>query len=539
MILKNRDYPLYDVTPIADLKDMVKARAREIPNKIAFRYFRNKSDIIEKNYAEFDAEVDALGSFMFANGMKNTHIAVIGENSYEWLLVYFATVNGGNVSIPLDKELSTEEIKALLIKSDCDTIFCSSSYIDLLDGIEGITVHSMKEINKIIEEGRRIIKSGNREYIDYKIDTNALSMIVFTSGTTGKSKGVMMTQKNIISDINDGCQNFILEGKIIAILPFHHLFGLVVGMLMVFNYRQTIFINKSLKNLKRDLLEAKPQTTFLVPLFVETFHKQIWEIAKNNGKDKKLRLAMKFSGFLLRIGIDMRRKLFKDVLAAFGDDIEYILCGGAKLDSIYIKEFRSWGVEILNAYGVTECSPGVAVNRNYFHKDDSAGLAIPNLQLKIAEDSEILIKGNTVTNGYYKDDVATSEALIDGWYHSGDLGYLDDDGFLYVTGRKKNLIILSNGENVSPEELEFLVSKHSEVQEVIVYEENGSIAVEIFPTESYIGNSELFNSIISEINGNLPTYKQIARIHLRDTEFPKNTSKKIVRYKIKENEENV
>lgn len=537
--MKNRAYPLYDVTPIADLKDMVKVRAREIPEKIAFRYFRNKSEIVEKTYAEFDAEVDALGSFMFANGMKGRHIAVIGENSYEWLLVYFATVNGGNVSVPLDKELSADEISELLSKSDCDTVFCSYSYLDLFDGIEGVIVYSMKDLDRYIEEGKKIIEAGNREYIDYKIDIDALSMIVFTSGTTGKSKGVMMTQKNIISDINDGCRNFVLEGGIIAVLPFHHLFGLVVGMLMVFNYKQAIFINKSLKNIKRDLLEAKPQTTFFVPLFVETFYKQIWETAKSSGKDKKLRSAMKFSNFLLKIGIDMRRKLFKDVLAAFGGDIEYILCGGAKLDPMYVKEFRSWGVEILNAYGITECSPGVAVNRNYFHKDDSAGLAIPNLQLKITEDSEILIKGNTVTRGYYKDDAATSEVLIDGWYHSGDLGYLDDDGFLYVTGRKKNLIILSNGENVSPEELEFLVSKHNEVQEVIVYEENGSIAAEIFPAESYIGNNEYFNSIISEINGKLPTYKQITKIHLRDTEFPKNTSKKIIRYKIKENKENV
>lgn len=538
-MLKNKAYPLYNETRIADIKDMVKSRAKEMPDNIAFRFFRGKNEIVEKTYAEFDNEVDALGTYMFVNGMKGKHVAIIGENSYEWLLVYFTVINGGNVAVPIDKELSAEDMAKQLKKADCDAVFCSSGYIDLLNGIDDISVHSMKFIEEYIEKGKEEIKAGNRDYIDYTIDVNALSMIVFTSGTTGVSKGVMMTQRNIVADINDGCRNYKLEGKIIALLPFHHLFGLVVGMLMVFYYKQTIFINKSLKNIKRDLLEAKPFATFLVPLFVETFYKQVWETAKSSGKDKKLRSAMRFSNFLLKIGIDKRRKFFKDVLAAFGGEITYILCGGAKLDPMYVKEFRAWGVEILNAYGVTECSPGVAVNRNYFHKDDSAGLAIPNLQLKISDDSEILIKGETVTSGYYKDDAATSEVIKDGWYHSGDLGYLDDDGFLYVTGRKKNLIILSNGENVSPEELEFKIQKCSDVQEVVVYEENGAIVAEIYPTEEHIGDNEHFSKMIDEVNKELPTYKQIAKVKLRDTEFPKNTSRKIVRYKLTEDKNNV
>jgi long-chain acyl-CoA synthetase len=281
---------------------------------------------------------------------------------------------------------------------------------------------------------------------------------------------------------------------------------------------------------QKDIQTSKPQTMFLVPLFVETFSHQIWDNARKNGKEKTLKIMMKISDFLLKLGIDIRGICFKSVQQAFGGNLQYIISGGAKLNVQYIKEFRSWGIEILNGYGTTECSPCVAVNRNFYHKDGTVGLPLPNLKVKINEDGEVLIKGTPVMLGYYKDEKSTSEVLKDGWYSTGDIGFLDNDGFLTLTGRKKNLIILSNGENISPEELETDLLQDRAVREVIVYEINGAITAEIYPSEAYINNNAYFATLRKSINKNRPLYKQIGKIVLRDTEFPKNTSGKIIRY---------
>lgn len=245
---------------------------------------------------------------------------------------------------------------------------------------------------------------------------------------------------------------------------------------------------------------------------------------------------MKTSGFLRCFGIDMRRKLFASIRQIFGGELEYIISGGAGIAEEYVKEFRSWGIEILNGYGTTECSPCAAVNRNEYHRDGTVGLTVPGTEVKIAEDGEVWIRGGHVMLGYYKDQEATDEVLKDGWYATGDLGYLDKNGFLTLTGRKKNLIILSNGENVSPEELEQDFLKDTAVREVMVYEEKGIITAEIYPEEEYRGKEEYFQHLMRQINHRKPSYKQVGRIKLRDEEFLKNTSKKIIRYN-KEKEE--
>jgi long-chain acyl-CoA synthetase len=388
----------------------------------------------------------------------------------------------------------------------------------------------MSKMQDYIDEGNRHISEKNTSYIDYVIDRKKMCCIMFTSGTSGESKGVMLSHENIAGDINGSCQLFKLDGNTMAVLPFHHAFGLVVGVLMVFNYGHTTYISKSLKRMQNDLQSAKPQTMFLVPLFVETFSRQIWDNARKSGKEKTLKIMMKISDFLLKLGIDIRGYWFKSVFQAFGGSLQYIICGGADVNVKYIREFRSWGIEILNGYGTTECSPCVAVNRNFHHKDGTVGLPLPNVKVRIAEDGEVLIKGTPVMLGYYKDDKVTSEALKHGWYSTGDIGFLDNDGFLTLTGRKKNLIILNNGENISPEELESDILQDIAVQEVLVYETDGIIAAEIYPFEEYLHNDEYFENLRKSINKNRPIYKQISKVTLRETEFPKNTSGKIVRY---------
>lgn len=531
--MKNKPYPLYDYPLIHDLKDLTNQRAIDEPDAVAFSWISKKT-LVSKSCKEFNSDINALGTYLFSEGYQNTHIAIIGENSYEWVLSYFSVVNGGNIAVPLDKEISSETAELLLKKSDCSVVICSDTYKDIFDSLELSRLIVMSEIQNMIDIGNSLIDGGNHDFTDYKIDLEKMCSIVFTSGTTGNSKGVMLCQKGITAVINNSCPNFRPDGGTLQLLPLHHMFGLVVSLMMVFNYRQPIFINSSLKNIKSDFQSAKPQTIFVVPLHMETFYKQIWETAKKQGKTKTLKAAMKISNFLLRFHIDLRKKLFASVRNAFGGNLVYVGCGGAGIDPFYIKEFRTFGVEILTAYGITECSPGIASNRNFHHRDGSVGLPVVNCEVKIADDGEIMFKGDNVFLGYYKDPEATKKSFRDGWYLTGDLGKLDKDGFLFVTGRKKNLIIRSNGENISPEEIEAVFLKNEAVEEVVVYEENAAIVAEIFPSENWINNNEYFDALLKKVNSDLPLYKQVNKIKLRSSEFEKNSSKKILRYKLTE-----
>lgn len=537
--MRNKPYDLYTLPRIENLKDMLLQKAETKSESIAFTYSKGKNGIIEKSYKEFNEEVNALGTWIFNEGLQGKHIAIMGENSYEWLLCFFAIVNGGNVAVPIDKELPQEEIAKLICKADAEAVFVSASYLNVVKDMD-INVYSMADMNNFLEEGNLFIKGGKHEFLKYNIDSEQMCCIMFTSGTFGSSKGVMLSHRNIAEDINGSCKLVVLEGNTIALLPFHHAFGLVVGVFMMFNYGYTVFLNRSLKNVQRDLQIAKPQTMFLVPLFVETFHKQIWSQAKKEGKDKLLRMMMTVSDFLLRIGIDIRKKAFASIRKSFGGNLSYIICGGAPLISQYVKEFRSFGIEILNGYGTTECSPGTAVNRNYFHKDGTVGVPLPGVDVKLGSDGEVLVRGPIVMQGYYKDEEATRQAITDGWYKTGDLGAIDKDGFLTLTGRKKNLIILSNGENISPEELETDFQKDEAVQEVLVYEKEGKIIAEIFPNEEFFctlhgdntgeNTKTYLNELCKKVNRGRPLYKQVHAVIIRDAEFPKNSSKKILRY---------
>lgn len=549
--MKNKPYDLYELPLIRDLKDMIIQKKERKPDDIAFTYSKGRNQIVKKTYGEFYDEVNALVTWLHRQELQEKHIAVLGENSYEWLVCFFAIVCGGCVAVPIDKELPAREIKNLFIKADVQAIIYSKPYrevaenaVEMLPQIteqkenaKKFAAYSMADLESFLEEGKELLASGYRSFIDYQIDRKKMCCIMFTSGTSGSCKGVMLSHENIAEDINSSCRLFVLEGNTIAVLPFHHAFGLVVAVFMVFHYGYTIYINRSLKMIQKDLQRAKPQTMFLVPLFVETFHKQIWATAKKEGKEKLLKKMMKLSDFLLKFGVDSRKKLFASVCQAFGGNTEYIICGGAPLGIQYIKEFRSWGIEILNGYGTTECAPCAAVNRNHYNKDGTVGVAVPGVHMSIGEDGEVFIKGPIVMMGYYKDDNATNEVLNDGWYATGDLGFVDEEGFLTLTGRKKNLIILSNGENVSPEELESDFLKYEAVQEVLVYEQNQTIVAEIYPDTDYLKENdsdvdvqEYFDRIRSEVNRNRPIYKQVGEILLRDSEFPKNTSKKILRY---------
>lgn len=523
-ITVNKNYPYYVIPSIKSIKDMLEQRAVDHKGKTAFTFRKGKNQLQTKIFDEVYSEVRKLEYFLTERYPVGSHIAVIGENSYEWILAFLAIVTSGNVAVPIDKELPANEVATLISKADVTAVFCSGTYIDLVDGFPKKDVYMLKSIYSILVQYEE--NGANNQF-----QKDDLACIFFTSGTSGNAKGVMLSQGNLVAEINNTCQLFKLEGDTLAVLPFHHAFGLVVGVLMVYNYGYCNFINKSLKRIKDDLLTAKPQTLFLVPLFVETFYKQIWDTAKKTGKGKILRIMVKVCSVLRYIGIDIRSIAFKSIRQNFGGNISYIICGGAMLDPFYVKEFRSFGIEVLNGYGTTECSPCTAVNRNNYHKDGSVGVLIPESEVKIADDGEVWIKGPHVMLGYYKDQQASAAVLMDGWYATGDLGVLDENGFLTLTGRKKNLIIVSNGENISPEELENDIGRDPSVIEVLVYDKAGLIIAEIYPDELHMGDEEYFEKLRRRVNTGRPIYKQIAQIKLRDKEFIKNTSKKIVRYK--------
>ncbi len=528
--MKNKKYPLYDtLEEITDLKDLVLTKASDLPNKIAFVYPCETGEM-RKTFSDLKEDINAFGTWMYKHKMIDKHVAVIGKNSYEWLVTFLACVNGGNVAVAIDKSLPAEEINSLIRLGECDYAFVTDQYVDKIEPKVVKKVVDLGTFDTILYEGRKLLRDKHTDFLTYKIIPDKTAAILFTSGTSGKSKGVELTNHNLAFEINRTCQLFKLDGSVLAVLPFHHAFGLVVGIFMVMNYGQSIYINKSPKFVKKNMADFKPQTMFLVPMFVEFFHKQIWAEIDKKGKSNAIKGLMASTDLLLKTGVDVRKKSYAAIHKVFGGNLEYIICGGAALDPMYVKEFRSWGIEILNGYGTTECSPVTAVNRPFHHKDGSVGQLVPDTEVKVSADGEILFRGDHVMKGYYKDEEATNAAIEDGWYHTGDLGYVDDDGFIMLTGRKKNLIILSNGENLSPEELEEDIARDPQVREVLVYDEDGKITAEIYPEEEYFDNYEYFNELKEKINNKRPMFKRIANVKLRKEEFIKNASMKIVRY---------
>ena len=536
MKLKNKDYPLYKTLPeVHNLKELVTLRADESGDEVALSFNNESDQKVSKTFAQVAKEVNSLGTWLYTQGYqpkdgKLYHIAVLGDNSYAWLIAFLAITNGGNVAVPIDKDLADHEVMRIINKADVDAIFIADDKKDLVKDFKQEKVYLLSQLATFKQEGLDSIHAGNKSYYEAEMVDENPTIIIFTSGTSGQSKGAVLTNRNIGAELTLTVQNFKPEGSTVAVLPFHHAFGLIVGIFMVYYYGFETFINKNLRTISKALVNEKPNTIFLVPLFVEAFHKQIWRAADKQKATAKLKAAMALSNSMLKTGIDMREKFFESVLTPFGRNLKWIICGGAALDPFYVKEFRSWGIEILNGYGMTECSPVVSVNRNLYRKDGTIGRGIPGADFKTADDEELLVRGPFLMQGYYKDPELTAEAIDEeGWYHTGDLGYVDEEGFIHLTGRKKNLIILSTGENISPEELEENLQRDPAVCECLVYEQDKKIVAEVFPEEDYRGNQEYFDKLIKKLNHPRPPYKHITAVFLRDEEFPKNSTHKILR----------
>lgn len=564
---RKKNYPLYETTVFEDFRIMTENVAAKYPNKIAYSFKENphKPAVTRKTFAETKDYIVAMGTGLVAEGVREKHIAIIGEASYNWVTSYYATMSIGAVTVPVDKELPAEDIKSILESAECDFVIYSSVIDAKLQTIypeltrkpvliclsKTTNLEGVKMLEDIVSAGKQLFDNGDNSYYDYDLDPDKLASIVFTSGTTGKGKGVMLTQTNIVSDMTQGMYNFQITPKTLCVLPPHHTFGSTVNFVGHYAQGAEVYISNGLKYILNELKEEKPSHLILVPLFVETFYKRIWATAEKQGKDKLLRTMIKASNGMRKVGIDLRKKLFASVTASFGGNLEMIICGGAALNQDIIDTFEGIGITILNGYGITECAPLISCNRNEYRKAGSVGTTIIGEQVKIADpdengEGEICVKGPNVMIGYYNNPEATAAAFDEeGYFKTGDFGRLDEEGWIYITGRLKNLIILSNGKNVYPEEIETEISRIYGVNEVVVYEglnKDGSskdcIVAEIYPDFDGLKDhgiadpQQYFKDGVNEINKRSAPYKKVQIVKIRNEEFEKNTSKKIVRFKI-------
>lgn len=547
--MANRNYPLYNVPKIDSLRELIDMQAEHNPQKDVFR-FRKGKEICGITYSELRKQTEYLGTELLTRGYGNKKVALLGENSYQWLLGFFSITGAGIVVVPLNKELSSRDLAVLIKDSGCAALIYSNTYADVARKLKETYLAeylmdyiSMTEYDAMLKAGKEAIAEGNTSYTNYLLEVDKTVAIVYTSGTTGASKGVMLSQNNFARNTYGACSNLDSKGDTLLLLPLYHTFGLVAGVLMNMLYGRMIFINGSLRHLMDDLQEAKPTILFLVPLFVENFYKSIWKGIEEKKMTDAVKGLIKKSDELLALGVDKRQEMFASILAYFGGKLEMIISGGAPLSPKYLQGFRDIGINLLSGYGITECSPVVAVNRNEYYRDGSVGLVINECQVQIRDcdsqgEGEVWVKGSIIMQGYYKREEETASVLQAGWFNTGDLGHLDKDGFLFITGRKKNLIILANGENVSPEELEEIICDIPLVSECVVSGKYDTIHACIYPNMELIETSglqtieEIRTSLEKEIekcNKKLPPYKQIKEISLRDTEFEKTTTKKIKR----------
>lgn len=523
-------YDLYQFYKPKTLKDLLDYCAETNPERTAFRYSVRKKEYCW-TYAEFRNHVNAVSAWLLFSGKTGRHIAVLGENSYEWILIHFAATCSKNVIVPIDRNLSAAEVDDLLKGSECSVLFCSDQYDDIARQltVSDLETIMMSQTERLIHEGEVLISEHKVDSSLCKPEKDDLASIVFTSGTTGKSKGVMLTHGNFAADTYGSCCNVQLKGDGLLVLPLHHTFGIVAGVFSPMLQGCPICINHSLKNISRDIQKYQPQHMFIVPLIAEQFNQRIWNSVKEQGKDKTLRKLLRVSNFLLKFGMDLRYRLYKEIHDAFGGNLRLLVSGGAPIDENIVKSLRSFGFTVLNGYGITECGPVVAVNRNHFIVPESVGLPLVCNIVKISDDGEILVRGENIMQGYYHMDQETKEAFQEGWFRTGDLGQIDKQGALHITGRIKNLIILKNGENIPAETLETELMKIPEIKEVIVYGKDDVITAEVYPDPSFGNSEQRIRDAIAVINRELPQNRNIADLIMRGEPFPKTTTLKIKR----------
>ena len=558
---------LYHAQEFNNIKEIIYNSVEQYSKNIAFviKHTENKKVEYENiTYKQLLEDINKLGTAVYSLGFKGKRIAVIGRNSYGWAIAHLSNLLGGNVSVPLDKDLQYDELESSLIRSKADMIFFDKKYEEKISQIKEKNNTNLKEyvcfeeaegfknISELLKIGNEKINSGKTDFINAKIDENEMAILLFTSGTTSKSKAVMLSQKNIASNVYAmQCVEAIYSTDTnIAFLPFHHIFGSTCMVVMLAYGVRTVFPD-GLRYIKKNLNEYGVSVFVGVPVLVEAIYKTIMKEVKKQGKTKLVNIATKISNFLLKLHIDIRRILFKSIINELGGKLRFVISGGAPADSKIAKGFNDLGIEVVQGYGLTETSPVIAAENKRCMKAGTVGIPMLNVKLEIENSDEngigeIRVKGPNVMLGYYENEEATKEVLKDGWFYTGDLGYLDKNGCLAITGRSKNLIVLKNGKKVFPEELETLVNRLDLVEECMVYgmpdekdKNDVKLSIKIVYNKEIVKEKysdkteeELYKIIwneIKEINKTLPRYKYIKGMILTDEELIKTTTKKVKR----------
>ena len=572
---KKYENQLYDVNYVETLKELVDASAQKFSDRAAYMYKDDhKEPFKSMTYAEFKEEQDAIGTALVARGFKGSKIAVIGDNSHRWALSYYSVVCGVGVIVPIDRNLEKGEITNLLERADVEAVFTSTKLtataLPLLkdlplikkviimaapgdDVSEFLTDDRFMTMDQLVAEGREIVAQGNRDYIDAEIHAEDLSTILFTSGTTGLAKGVMLSHRNLSQNVFNMSKYVRIPdgGRVLDVLPMHHVYEMTCTVMTSFYQGATVVICEGLKYIQQNFVEAECNIMLGVPLIYENIYRKIWSKAEKSGNADKLRRALSMSMKLdLRNNRLVTKKLFKAVHDIFGESLYILIAGGAAIDPNVISEFEAMGLPMMQGYGMTENSPIIAVNQDRYGKAASVGKPMPGTEVRIVDkdDSgigEVICKGPSVMMGYYKDAENTAKTIKDGWLYTGDYGYLDEDGFLYITGRKKNVIVTKGGKNIFPEEVEYYLLLSEYINEVIVYGKHEEVKDDLICTAimypdykalenaGYKTDEEKYRKLkedVDEANSKMPPFKRVKRIEIREDDFIKTTTLKIKRF---------
>ena len=566
--MKKRKF--YDVEHINNMRELLNNTVDKYPQNIAYKFKKyrgkNKFEYVNKTYSEFKYDVEGLSTKLLNMGLEGKKIAVIGNNRYEWCTTYLAVTTGNMIIVPLDKALPENELESLLQRSEAEVVFCDGKYVEKIKKVKEQEESKLKYIvsfdeteeneiliyNEILEQGKKERLSGNTKYDEIKIDEEKMSILLFTSGTTSTSKGVMLSQKNICSNIEAiaSVVKMYPTDTLLSFLPIHHTFECTITFLYGIYYGVTVAFCDGIKYIQKNMNEYKVTVFVAVPLVLENIYRKVWKGIDEKGKTKVMKTMVAITRGLAKIKIDLRKKVFKPVIDQFGGKLRVVFYGAAPMDKKTILGFNDFGVELIQGYGLTETSPVVTAETDREKRPGSIGLPLPNVEVKIDNpdeegNGEILVKGPNVMLGYYKNEKETKKALKNGWFYTGDYGHIDKDGFVFMSGRKKDVIVLKNGKNIYPQELEFLINKLPYVEESMVFSRdrdsmdtmlcakivyNKDSAKNLFETEDVSKLKEFIWKDIKEINKKLPDVKHIKDIIITEEPLIKTTTQKVKRY---------
>lgn len=558
-----REFPRFN-----NIKEILYNSVKNFPKNIAFTT-KVKSDgeinYINHTYKDLLEDINSFGTSLYKLGLKGKRVAVIGQNSYKWAVAHLSNLLGGIVSVPLDKGLQLEELQESLARSEATAIVFDEKMKDIIKEIRENNKTNVKFFicmdnlpdflwfDNLILEGKKSLNKGDKEFVNFEVDSKAMSILLFTSGTTSKAKAVMLNQYGIATNI---CDMLLVESLYstdvnIALLPYHHIFGSTGMLVMLASGVKNVFPD-GLKYIKDNLREYKVSVFVGVPILIDKMYSAIIKEVERQKKTRLISFAIKFSNVLLKFNIDVRRKLFKKLIDGLGGSMRFIISGGAPLDKNIAKGFNEIGIHLVQGYGLTETSPVIAAENDFFLRSGSVGIPMKNVEVKIENKDadgigEIVVKGHSVMMGYYEDEERTAEVLKDGWFHTGDLGYLDKDGCLFITGRIKDLIVLNNGKKIFPEEIEMIINKLDCVEESFVFgmpdgDDKNDVKVfaqivynekearEKYKYESEEELRDIFWTNIKEINKTLPKYKYIKGLSITKEPLIKTTTNKIKRH---------